>query len=134
MIGGGSFSSHHTSSVVLCPGANRLMARTEPAAGLARLPVGPTSKSWRYESPDWIELSCMLLPSVGVSQIKLGGEAEFIGATNSGSGWPEQQLLPIMLGLLAVPAKTVNAKWGVRPGHPFCPKTFQVRTAAVVMS
>jgi len=61
----------------------------------------------------------MLLPSVGVSQIKLGGEAEFIGATNSGSGWPEQQLLPIMLGLLAVPAKPVNGKWSLPLGHPF---------------
>src|SRR3989442_13036486 len=92
-----------------------LLARTEPEAGLPRLPVGPTSKSWRYESPDWIELSCMLLPSVGVSQMKLGGEAEFIGATNSGSGWPEQQLLPIMLGLLAEPARAVN---GVRSMPP----------------
>src|SRR3989475_5647832 len=127
MIGGGSFSSHHTSSVVLCPGEKRLLARTERAAGLPRLRVGPTSKSWRYESPDWIELSCILLPSVGVSQIKLGGEAEFIGATNSGSGWPEQQLLPIILGLLAVPAKPVNGKWSLPPGHPFLQKTFQVR-------
>src|SRR3989442_7744702 len=92
-----------------------LLARTEPEAGLPRLPVGPTSKSWRYESPDWIELSCMLLPSVGVSQMKLGGEAEFIGATNSGSGWPEQQLLPIMLGLLAVSAKAVYQERAVAP-------------------
>src|SRR2546428_13211785 len=111
MMGAGSSSAHHTTNIVLCPGASRLLARTEPAAGLPRLPVGPTSKSWRYESPDWIELSCMLLPSVGVSQIKLGGEAEFIGATNSGSGWPEQQLLPIMLGLLAVPGKP--PKWAM---------------------
>src|SRR3989441_12300238 len=94
-----------------------LLARTEPEAGLPRLPVGPTSKSWRYESPDWIELSCMLLPSVGVSQIKLGGEAEFIGATNSGSGWPEQQLLPIMLVLLAVTANPVKWMWALTHRH-----------------
>ncbi len=66
--------------------------------------------------------------------MKLGGDAEFIGATNSGSGWPEQQVLPMMFGLLAVPAKPVKGKWSLPLGHPLSQKAFQVRPAAVILS
>jgi hypothetical protein len=66
--------------------------------------------------------------------MKLGGAAEFIGATNSGSGWPEQQVLPIIFGLFAVPAKPVNGKWSLPLGHPLSQNAFQVRPAAAILS
>lgn len=93
----------------------RLLARSEPLAGLAMLPVEPTKKSWRYASPDCMLLSCMLWLSVGVNQRKLGGLAEFAAATKS----EVETLLPAnMQEQLDVSENPVNGKWSLPLGHP----------------
>ena len=66
--------------------------------------------------------------------MKLGGEAAFIGATNSGSRWPEQQVLPLMFGLLAMPAKPVNGKWSLPLGHALSQNAFQVIPGVAILS
>jgi hypothetical protein len=42
-IGEGSYSSHHKTRRVLCPGWNSLLANNDPAAGLVTVPE-PTKK------------------------------------------------------------------------------------------
>ena len=54
--------------------------RSEPVAGFEMLPVEPTRKFFRYESPVETLTSCMLWLSVGVYQRKLGGVAELAAA------------------------------------------------------
>jgi hypothetical protein len=66
--------------------------------------------------------------------MKFAGEALFMAATNSGSGWPEQQVLGMMFGLFAVPAKPVKGKWSLPLGHPLSQNAFQVRPAALILS